>query len=135
MRSLSLFSFEGNAFLFKGPPSLFNKRLKEREKKYLEENAQFLREKLEEYRTLKALVSRMMDIYSEVLTKIKVGRRISRFEGKYAVTVSPLLRGLILNNKDQYEKERLKNSFRAKYNQNVFSYGRQIGNLAAIWLF
>ena len=128
---LRSFTFEGSAFLFKGPPSQFNRKLKERERKYLEENAQFLREKLEEYRTLKALVSRMMEIYTEVLKKIRVGRKISRFEGKYAVTVGPLLRSLILNNKDQYDKERLKNSFRAKYNQNVFSYGRQIGNLAS----
>jgi len=77
------------------------------------------------------LVSKMMDIYAEVLKNINIGRKISRFEGEYAVTVSPLLRSLILNNKDSFEKEKLTNPFRAKYSKNAFFYGRQIGNLAS----
>ena len=73
----------------------------------------------------------MMELYTEALDTIKIGRKVSRFEGKYAVMVGPLLRSLILNNKGSYDNDKLKNPFRANHSKDVFSYGRQIGNLAS----
>ncbi|HIF03168.1 MAG TPA: hypothetical protein EYQ84_07705 [Nitrospinaceae bacterium] len=60
-----------------------------------------------------------------------MGRKISRFEGKYAVIVGPLLRELILDNKEKFEVMKEKNVARSKYYRKIFIYGRKVGSLAS----
>jgi Ni,Fe-hydrogenase I large subunit len=60
-----------------------------------------------------------------------VGRKISRFEGKYAVIVGPLLRELILDNKEKFEATKEKDLAKSKYYRKIFTYGRKVGSLAS----
>ena len=125
------FLYENQVLMYQGIPSQFLKELKKRKRETYDKNVQFFREKIEEFKTLKALSQKMMEIYGEVLGQIKIGRKISRFEGKYAVVIGPLLRGLILDNKDNFEKTKEKEIKKSKYYKKVFNYGRRIGNLAS----
>ena len=125
------FLYENQVLMYQGIPSQFLKELKKRKREAYDKNVQFFREKIEEFKTLKALSQKMMEIYGEVLSQIKIGRKISRFEGKYAVVIGPLLRGLILDNKGNFEKTKEKEIKKSKYYKKVFNYGRRIGNLAS----
>jgi hypothetical protein len=127
----STFLYENEILMYQGIPSRFLKELKNRKRELYEKNVQFFKEKLEEFKTLKALSQKMIDLYKEVLNRIKIGRKISRFEGKYAVVIGPLLRGLILDNKDNFEKTKEKEIKKSKYYKKVFNYGRRIGYLAS----
>jgi hypothetical protein len=125
------FFYENDVLLYRGIPSHFLKELKVLKSKSFEKNLAFYREKIEELKTLKALANKMMELYSKVLSEIRVGRKISRFEGKYAVIVGPLLRELILDNKEKFEVMKEKNVARSKYYRKIFIYGRKVGSLAS----
>ncbi len=79
-------------------------------------------DRLEQYKTLMALLEQIVNRYSESLTSIRYGSKIDGFVKYYSRNIAPLLQGMILDNAYKQQNKKRKNNY-----EPLFDFASKIG--------
>jgi len=119
--------FETQFLFSKDGHSDFNKKLQDYNEKLEQIKSYKYEGKLESYRTIKALLAQIIFHYKESVKVMKRGYDIYRFENRYAKTIGPVLRSLVLENRKLFLENRDKNPNEANFYRQFFEFGKRIG--------
>lgn len=111
--------------------SEFNKKLNQFWSAINRKKSFSFEEKAESYRTFDSLLDQIFYIYKSTIRKIVSIEEIDTFEIKYAKTIGPMMRALILQNYHLYEKLKFKAPNDAKEYFHLFEYGKGIGEMVS----
>ncbi len=116
---------------------------KSSEEDFLKELAQFsqqinlerikpMQDRVEVYRTFGMLMTRLGEVYKEVLNTVRRPEHVDRLEMKYGEEIGPLLQSLILENYQLGQDTRLKGDLEeAETYDRLVDFGKQIGALVS----
>lgn len=111
--------------------SQFNKKLNEFWNVINRAKSFSIEKKVESYRTFDSLLDQIYYIYKSTVSRIVSTKEMDKFELKYAKTIGPMMRALILENYHLYEKLKFKKPNDAKEYFHLFEYGKDIGEMVS----
>jgi len=123
--------FRGSVLLFGGSSSDFEIKLANFKKGKLENLISPFRERLESYKTLKAMVSNIEETYMERLKSIRRGKHIKDFEADFATQISPMLQEIIIGIYKKHQSFIGKDAKAAKAYEDLLAYGKSVGELGS----
>ena len=123
--------FSGKIIIAPYPKEEFEKKLAHFQTRIERKVLRPYRKQLEYYKTFKALLSQLGDMYRKSLAKIRRGKSISLFERKYNEQLGPMLTDIILdNNRNHIALINLKPK-ESKAFEDSMIYGKAIGNIVS----
>lgn len=91
-----------------------------------------MQDRLEVYRTFGMLMSRLGELYKDVLNTVRRPEHVDRLEMRYGEEIGPLLQSLILENYQLGQDTRLKGDLEeAETYDRLVDFGKQIGALVS----
>ncbi len=125
------FQYRGSVLLFGGSAREFETKLSKFKKANLEEKINPLRDRLESYKTLKAMVSNLEETYLERLKSIRRGKHIKNFEADFVTQISPMLQELVLGIHKKWKSYIGKDAKKAKAYEDLLEYGKSVGAMGS----
>ena len=123
---------EGRELFSKGSEEEFLKELEQFYTQINSERIKPMQDRLEVYRTFGMLMTRLGDVYKEVLNTVRRPEHVDRLEMKYGEEIGPLLQSLILENYQLGQDTRLKGDLEeAETYDRLVDFGKQIGALVS----